>query len=54
MAYEFNLESPTEGYVMNSETKDIVCLVETKRPDLYFDKLEELIEKANKYDDLCK
>lgn len=55
MAYEFIQDSPiTKGHILNAEKNEIICLVDTKRPDLNFDSLKKIIEKANMYDDLCR
>lgn len=50
--YELNLTSPTSGYIANRSTKTIVCCVETMRPDLEFKELQNMIDKANKWDEM--
>lgn len=49
--YELIFTSPTSGYVVDRSTKRIVCCVETMRPDLEFKELQNMINKANKWDE---
>ncbi len=46
--YELVIENPTDAFILDKEENKIVALCNTKRPDLEFNKLETLIEKANK------
>lgn len=45
--YKLIIENPTEAYILDRQEETIVCLCNTKRPDLEFDKLKELIDKVN-------
>lgn len=49
--YDLILTGPTSGYIVNRYTKTIVCCVETMRPDLEFKELQNMIDKANKWDE---
>lgn len=46
--YKMITENVTNAYILDEEENTIVALCTTKRPDLGFEKLKELIEKANK------
>lgn len=48
--YKLVVENPLDSFILDTEENVIVTLCNTKRPDLQFDKLEVLIEKANKYE----
>lgn len=45
--YELKVDDACHAGIMNTEKNKFVCLVETKRPDLGFKELEEIIDKAN-------
>lgn len=50
--YELIVENVVNAYILDKEENKIVALCSTKRPDLGFEKLKELVEKANEYDTL--
>ncbi len=50
MRYKFVEEDVTHGYILDELEDRIVALVETKRPDLRFETLHQLVEKANLYE----
>lgn len=50
--YELIVTNSISGYIVDKSTKTILCCVETKRPELEFKGLRELIDKANQFDDL--
>lgn len=50
--YELIVENVVNAYILDKEENKIVALCSTKRPDLEFEKLKELVEKANEYDTL--
>lgn len=45
--YKFVSEDALNGYILDTKDNYIVTLCNTKRPDLKFDKLKELVEMAN-------
>lgn len=45
--YEIIIENPLNAYILDKEENMIVALCTTKRPDLGFDKLNELVKQAN-------
>ncbi|WP_261780974.1 hypothetical protein [Clostridium botulinum] len=45
--YKLNMEQMT---IDNIDKNQIVCLVDTKRPDLFEKKVNEMLDKANKYE----
>lgn len=47
MRYEVVIESPTNAYILDKDTNRIVTLCSTKRPDLGFERLLELVRAAN-------
>lgn len=52
--YEFVQENVVEGYILDRNSDYIVALVSTKRPDLEFSALKELVEKANKNEEMAR
>ncbi|HID0768026.1 TPA: regulator [Clostridium botulinum] len=46
--YELVIENPTDAFILDKEENTIIALCNTKRPDLGFNKLKNVIEKANK------
>lgn len=50
--YSLIKEDIVNSYILDNKENKIIALCHTKRPDLGFEKLEELIEKANKYDEI--
>lgn len=52
--YKVVVENCTNAYILDIEKNEIVTLCNTKRPDLGFEKLKELVAKANRYDELEK
>lgn len=52
--YQLNLEDCCHGQILNSESNEFVCLVETKRPDLGFSELESILNKINRVDESFK
>ncbi|WP_242844695.1 hypothetical protein [Clostridium botulinum] len=46
--YELVIENPTDAFILDKEENKIIALCNTKRPDLGFNELKNLIEKANK------
>ncbi|BDB03758.1 regulator [Clostridium botulinum] len=46
--YELVIENPTDAFILDKEKNKIIALCNTKRPDLGFNELKNLIEKANK------
>lgn len=46
--YEVVVEDILNAYILDKEENEIVCLCSTKRPDLGFKKLQELVGHANK------
>lgn len=52
--YSLIKEDIVNSYILDNKENEIVVLCHTKRPDLGFKKLEELIEKANKYDEILE
>ena len=47
--YELIIESCTNAYILDKEENKIVALCNTKRPDLGFEKLQQLIQDANNF-----
>lgn len=47
MKYKLIIENPISAHILDTKENRIVALCNTKRPDLEFGKLEELIERAN-------
>lgn len=47
--YELIIENCTSAYILDKEENKIVALCSTKRPDLEFEKLQQLIQEANNY-----
>jgi predicted Zn finger-like uncharacterized protein len=41
------MEDVCNGYILNTDTKEILALVKTIRPDLEFKGLERLLDEAN-------
>ena len=47
--YELVIENCTNAYILDKEENKIVALCSTKRPDLGFEKLQQLIQDANNF-----
>ena len=45
--YKLVVQDVTHAHILDEEENKIVVLCTTKRPDLGFEKLQELIERAN-------
>jgi hypothetical protein len=49
--YELVIEDTLNSYILDKKENTIVALCSTKRPDLGFEKLKELVSKANRDDE---
>lgn len=50
--YEVVIQDALNSYILDKKENVIVALCITKRPDLGFDKLKELVKRANTVDDM--
>lgn len=52
--YEVIVTDVCNAYILDKKENRIVTLCSTKRPDLRFESLKDLVEKANKYEEIIK
>lgn len=45
--YILELDSVSRGAILNTETNQWIALIETKRPDLGFEELQDVIDQVN-------